>query len=215
MATVQLNLRHSSWDLIWSSAHRILMINAAVVLVNLPLLAALAIVDRPWRYPAFFLVLALTLGPSAAGAFAYLDDADDGVRQLARTYRRHFRRSVLLWSLSLAMIAVLAGDIAVLRTSPAGAVVVPALAVGALLVLLSATTAQADLVRRPGVPLRVVLWSAVYLSVRRWWITVANVVLLAVAALIVNQAPVLGLATVPGCVLFVVWNNNRAVFRST
>ncbi len=209
MATIRLNLRPSSWDLIWSSVHRILMINAAVVVVNLPLLAALAIVERPWHYPAFFLVLALTLGPSVAGAFAYLDDEDDGLRQLVRAYRRHFRRSAALWSLSLAMIAVLVADIAVLRGFRAGAVLVPALAVAAVLVLSSATTAQADLVLRTGVRLRVLLWSALYLSVRRWWITAVNLLLLVVAALIVNQAPVLGLAVVPGCVIFVVWRNSR------
>lgn len=209
MATVRLNLQPSSWDLVWSSVHRILMINAAMVVVNLPLLAALAIVERPWHYPAFFGLLALTLGPSVAGAFAYLDDEDDGLRQLVRAYRRHFRRSVALWSLSLAMIGVLVADIAVLRGSRAGAVLVPALAVAAVLVLSSATTAQADLVLRSGERLRVLLWSALYLSVRRWWITAMNLLLLVVAALIVNQAPVLGLATIPGCVMFVVWRNSR------
>jgi len=214
MATARLNLRNSSWDLIWSYVHRILMVNAGVVLANLPLLAALAVVERPWDYPVFFALLSLTVGPSVAGIFAYLEQEDDraGFRELVRGYRRSFRRAMVLWSLSVATIAVVAADIVVLHDSSVGALLVPALAMVALVVLCSAATALAGLVHRLDVRLRDLVVSALYLSVRRWWITLANAALLVVAVAIVNQAPVLGLATVPGCVLFVVWNNSRAVF---
>ena len=68
----RVNVSASSWDLIWSHVHRVLVINLALAVSNLPLLAALAVVAEPWRYPGFFAILSLGIGPSLAAAFAYL-----------------------------------------------------------------------------------------------------------------------------------------------
>lgn len=215
MSASRINLSHSSWDLIWSHGHRVLVVNTAVVLTNLPLLAALAMVNQPWRYPVFFALLSLSVGPSLAGVFAYLHDDDrPGVRDFVRGYRRYFRRAALVWSLSTATTSLVATDIVLLHDSPVGALLVPMLAVVALLVTSAAVLALTALVVQPG-GLRATLMAALRVSIRRWWVTLVNLALLLVAVVIVNQAPVLGLATVPGFILFVVWNNNRALLDST
>ena len=43
----RVNVSASSWDLIWSHVHRVLVINLALTVSNLPLLAALAVVAEP------------------------------------------------------------------------------------------------------------------------------------------------------------------------
>jgi hypothetical protein len=58
------------------------------------------------------------------------------------------------------------------------------------------------------------LLAAAYACLRRPHLTLLNLALAAAGLLIVNQAPMYGLATVPGCVLFVLWRNAQAVLRS-
>ncbi|MDG4860303.1 hypothetical protein P8605_19455, partial [Streptomyces sp. T-3] len=52
---------------------------------------------------------------------------------------------------------------------------------------------------------------APYAVVRHGLLAVLNLVLMAVTLLLVNQAPLLGLAVLPGCVLFVLWRNCEAM----
>ena len=57
--------------------------------------------------------------------------------------------------------------------------------------------------------------AAPYVVVRRWPLGLLNLGLLAVTAGIVNQAPLLGLAVVPGCALFVIWRNSCSMLTAT
>ncbi|MFE4057731.1 hypothetical protein ACFXP3_15780, partial [Streptomyces sp. NPDC059096] len=62
----RLNVGYGSWDLIWSFVHRVLVVNLGLAAANLPLLAALYTVHQPWRYPVFFGLLSLGIGPGPA-----------------------------------------------------------------------------------------------------------------------------------------------------
>ena len=197
----RVNLSATSWDLVWSTAQRVLVVNAGLALTNLPLLGALALVAQPWRYPVFFGVLALSLGPSVAAAFGCLDD-DGG---FVRAYRMMFWRALGRWALVVALVAVLVTDIAV-----APAVLVPLLVVTAALVLSAGVLLLALLPLRPELRLWPGVRLAVYASVRRGWLGGLSLVVLLAALAVVNQAPLLGLSTVPGFALIVVWANSRA-----
>lgn len=52
---------------------------------------------------------------------------------------------------------------------------------------------------------------APYAVVRHGVLALMNLALGTVALVLVNQAPLLGLAVLPGCVLFVVWRNCRVM----
>jgi len=54
---------------------------------------------------------------------------------------------------------------------------------------------------------------SVYASVRRGWLSLLSLVVLLAAVAVVNQAPLLGLSTVPGFALIVAWSNTRATLR--
>ncbi|GAA2656326.1 hypothetical protein [Streptomyces vastus] len=118
-----------------------------------------------------------------------------------RCYRRLFRPALLTWSPFVLLAAVALTDLAVLRTTALGPVLAPLLAVVVVIATSSGIVAMAALPddRRATVLRR--LLAASYASVRRWPYAPVNLGLLGTTLLIVNQAPLLGLAVVPGCVL--------------
>ncbi|AXG76665.1 hypothetical protein [Streptomyces paludis] len=216
----RLNVGYGSWDLIWSFVHRVLVVNVGLVAANLPLLAALQLVHQPWRYPVFFGILALGTGPSLAAVFGYLRRSDGDERapvaELVRAYRRLAGRALLLWAPCVLLMAVAATDVYVLRDSALGLVLVPLLVVAVLVAAGSGVAAMAYLAYEDAPRAwRRTLLAAPYALVRRWPLGLMNLGLLAVALVMVNQAPLLGLAVVPGCVLFVVWRNSCVMFEST
>ncbi|MGW1183947.1 hypothetical protein ACWD7Y_24890 [Streptomyces drozdowiczii] len=213
-ARLRLNVAHSSWELIWSHVHRVLVVNLGVAAANLPLLAALQAWHEPWRYPLLFGPLLLLLpGPSLAAAFAYFDAAGpDGtapVRLYARAYRRLFRRAVRVSAPLLLVATAAVAEVAVLGSTPAGAVLVPTAAVVGAVAALAWVVALAAEARE-----RTTGWLihllAPYLVVRHAPMSLFHLVLLGGGLLLVNQAPLAGLAVVPGCVLFVVWHHCRS-----
>lgn len=211
----RLNVSQGSWDLIWSHVHRVLVVNLAVAVTSLPLLLALATEPRPLRYPVVFTLLSLGAGPSLAAVFAYLrltvEDERASVADAFRCYRRLFRPALLTWSPFVLLVAIALTDVAVLRTTAPGPALVPLLAVVALIAASSGIVAMAALPDGRRATVRHTLLAASYAAVRRWPYALANLALLGAALLIVNQAPLLGLAVVPGCALFVVWRNCRAM----
>jgi hypothetical protein len=193
----RVNVRADAWDLIWSFVHRALVVNLGVATATAPLLLALAIVSDPLAYPGFFGLLALTIGPALAASFAYLQDQGSFVR----CYRRVARRALLPWAITLAVLGVLVTDIVVLHDAKPGAALVPLLTLLAILALNTGLVLQAD----PTVPLR----AAIFATVGRPHVTLLSLVVLAAAVVIVSQVPLAGLATVPGCALWVVLVNTR------
>jgi hypothetical protein len=193
----RVNVRADAWDLIWSFVHRVLVVNGCLTVACAPLLGALALVAEPLSYPVFFWILALCVGPALAASFAYLQDQGS----FFQCYRRHARRALLPWALTLAVLGILVTDIVVLHDDRPGAALVPLLAVLTVLTLGAGLVVMAD----PRLSLR----TAVYATVRRPHLTVLSFAVLAAALVIVNQVPLAGLATVPGCALWVVLVNTR------
>ncbi|TDB74687.1 DUF624 domain-containing protein, partial [Micromonospora sp. KC723] len=211
----RVNVSADTWTTLWSFVHRALVVNLGLAVTNLPLLAALAVVAQPWRYPVFFGLLSISVGPSLAAAFGYLGGAaaptdQPPVRDFVRAYRRSFVPAVGRWSAAVALLAVLTTDIVVLHDSRLGALLVPPLAVTAILVLAASVLALALAVLAPHLNFGPAVRIAAYTAVRRAPLSLFSLVLLLVSVLSVNQAPLLGLATVPGCALVAVWANSRA-----
>ncbi|MEU9669793.1 hypothetical protein AB0E25_30280 [Streptomyces bobili] len=201
--------------MIWSHVHRVLVVNLGIAVTHLPLLLALQVSHQPWHHPVFFGLLLLVLpGPSLAAAFAYLDattgDEQAPVRLFFRAYRRLFRRAVLVSAPFLLLVIAAVADVVTMRTAVLGAVVAP-VAVVVALVAASAWPVALAHVAGGGAVERQLFLLAPYAVVRHGVLALMNLALGIVALLLVNQAPLLGLAVLPGCVLFVVWRNCRVM----
>ncbi|MFE4690483.1 hypothetical protein ACFRH6_10550 [Streptomyces sp. NPDC056749] len=211
----RLNVAYGSWELIWAHVHRVLVVNLGVAVTNLPLLAALHVSPQPWRHPVFFGLLLLMLpGPSLAAAFAYLGgttgDEQAPVRLFARAYLRLYRRAVLVSAPFVLLVIAAVVDVVTLRTFAPGAAVVPVAVVVALVAAAAWPVALAHVAGGAGIGRRLFLL-APYAVLRHGLLALMNLALGAVALLLVNQAPLAGLAVLPGCVLFVVWRNCRVM----
>ncbi|WP_199791120.1 MULTISPECIES: hypothetical protein [unclassified Streptomyces] len=214
----RLNVAYGSWELIWSHVHRVLVVNLGMAVANLPLFAALQLTHQPWRHPLLFGLLLMVLpGPSIAAAFAYLGSSSLGtssevadeqasVRLFVSACRRLFRRAVLVSAPFVLLVIAAVADVVTLRTSALGAAVVPMAVVVAVVAVAAWPVALARVAGGGPVERRLFLL-APYAVVRHGLLALMNLVLGAVALLLVNQAPLLGLAVLPGCALFVVWRN--------
>ncbi|MFB6720961.1 hypothetical protein ACFCV3_12405 [Kribbella sp. NPDC056345] len=196
----RVNVRADLWETLWSFAHRVLAVNLLLAIAGAPLMLALSLVASPWQYPIFFGLLALPLAPAVAAAFGYYadDDPRPPLPVLFRLMWSRGRRSLLIAVVAGGLIGVLVADIKVLATSFPGAV--PPLVVLLLLVAVTALNALA------GATVRL----AIYSGVRGWGLSLLSLGVLAVALVIVSQAPLVGLAIVPGCALWVVHTNSQA-----
>jgi hypothetical protein len=211
------NVSYGAWELIWSHVHQVLVVNAGFAAGCLPLLAALAATHQPWRHPVPFTLLWLCVGPALAGAFGYLERAADDdagtarAAELPRAYVRLFRRACALW-VPYALLGAAGGtDAVLLRHTAVGPAVCPALALVAVLSTLSGVHAMAlaarQQVRRP---LSLLDYLATpYALLRRWPLALLDLTVLLGTALFVGRCPLLGLSTLPGCALYVLWRNAR------
>ncbi|MEU8471933.1 hypothetical protein AB0F30_29220 [Streptomyces sp. NPDC029006] len=213
----RLNLDHGSWEVVWSHVHRVLVVNLGITVTNAPLLLALGMVHRAWQHPLFFGLLGLGLGPSLAAVFHYLQRTTEDDRvpaaDLFRGYQRLFTTALLGWAPWVLLVTVAATDVAVLRRTAFGPALVPLLVVAALVATNSGVVTMTALADSARVSPRTLLTTS-YASVRRWWLGLLNLTLLGITVVLVNQAPLLGLAVLPGCTLFVVWRNSRAMLTA-
>lgn len=194
--------------------------NVLMALANAPLVLCLALVADPLAAWPFFLALSVTVPPSLAGLFASFQALnDDGaavkpVASFVRGYRRGFRRAAPLGLATVALLLFLGVDLAIVQSMPAAAVLVPVIIVAAALTVGVAVMAIAGVVLLPEAGLGNLLKASLYLSVQRWYLSLAMLVLLGIIAAAALLQPVLGVALAPAPLLFVVWSNAAFAFSA-
>jgi uncharacterized membrane protein YesL len=194
--------------------------NFLLAAANAPLLAALALVEDPLAAWPFFLALSVTVVPSLAGVFsAFRALGDDGtavkpVAAFLRGYRRSFRRTAPLGLAAAAALMFLFVDLAIVQAMPAAAVLAPLIAVAAAAAACITVTVTAGLVLLPEARLKSLAKAAVYLSVRRWYLSLALLALIAIILGAVLVQPVLGVALAPAPLLFVIWSNTSWAYST-
>lgn len=194
--------------------------NVLMAAANAPLVLCLALVADPVAAWPFFLALSATVPPSLAGLFAAfqaLNDDGTAVKPVAsflRGYRRGFRRSALLGVAAVGVLLFLGVDLAIVQSMPAAALLVPVIAVAAALMVAVAVMAIAGVVLLPAAGLKEVVKAALYLSVQRWYLSLAMLALLGIIAAAALLQPVLGVALAPAPLLFVVWSNSAFAFSA-
>lgn len=194
--------------------------NVLMAFANAPLVLCLALVADPAAAWPFFLALSVTVPPSLAGlfaAFAALHDEGTAVKPVAaflRGYRQGFRRAAVLGLAAVAVLLFLGVDLVIVQAMPAAALLVPVILVAAAVVLSLAVMATAGVVLLPEAGLRSLMKASLYLCVRRWYLSLAMLVLLVIIATAAVLQPVLGVAFAPAPLLFVIWSNAAYAFHA-
>lgn len=198
------------YEAIFSTVYAGLRINLCLLAAVLPLLGALALGGSPLSAWPVFVALSALCGPATAAAFAVFGDVTQDSQHLVRrfwsAYRTGFMRSLATAGIAAGAVIVLGVDLRMAVGTRFGAVT-PLLAVFIGLVVVVTTSVLAAgrrLSRREVVVVA-------YLSLRKWYLSLANVVVLGVLLAAVVAKPAVGLFLLPAPVLYVVWANARHV----
>lgn len=206
---------------IFGFVYTFLAVNFLLAAANAPLVFFLSFVRDPVAAWPFFLALAVTIAPSLAGAFtafhALAEEDGPAVKPVAafvRGYKDSFRRAAPVGIIAVVLLGFLGMDLAILQSMPAAAVLVPLVVVAAATTVCVAVLVVAGMVVLPQVRLKSLAKAALYISVKRWYLSAAALVLLAIVAAAALVQPVLGTALAPAPLLFVVWSNAAFAFKA-
>lgn len=197
-----------TYEKVFDTVYVGLMTNVLLAVACSPLLAALAIVRDPLASWPFFAVLSLVCGPALAGAFGCFEALGNGSTQVLRAfwgaYRRGARRALTVWAAGAVAVSVLALDAVVVSRTAWGPALVPFFCTAAALVV---SVAFALLAAPPGTR----LLPCLFLVARRWYLSAAILVVLALAVGVVLVKPVVGLLVLAAPLLYACWATTRFV----
>ncbi|MBW8806713.1 MAG: hypothetical protein JF587_23080 [Catenulisporales bacterium] len=202
------------YDTIFSTVYAGLRINLCLLAAVSPLLVVLAFTSEPLAAWPFFAALSVLCGPAAAGAFAAFEAMGVDPARVGRAfwsgYRAGFARALGVSGAAAALVVVVGVDLQQAVGTRFSAVT-PLLAVLLVVVVTVTTTMLAAGWRLSG---RSVL-AAAYLSLRKWYLALADLVVLGVLLAAVVSQPALGLFLLPAPALYVVWANTRHLLSTS
>ncbi|GAA2674697.1 hypothetical protein [Actinoplanes palleronii] len=189
---------------VFDLAYLALATNLLLAVSALPVLAAMF-------GPGLLAILAAPLvAPGLCAAFAvFAAHPGPVVRTFGRAWLASFRRATQLGALATAAVVVLAVDIRAAWGHPAGAAVIPVLVVLIVLVVATTLLGLAALADHPAARLRDVLRASLFLGVRRWYLTLPSLGVLALFEALFAAKPVLALSLAATPLLYAVWANCR------
>lgn len=200
-----------------------LMTNLLLAVACLPLLVLVVLTDPRDAWLLWSLAV-IGAAPALHAAFAvFARHADEGesavVKPFLRAWRAGFRHALPVAAAGTVATTILVVDIAWFvatdagAATPLGAVAVPLLAVLAVLTAATSLGCLVGAADRPDLPLRRLARAAVYLMVRRWYLTALSAAcgLVFVALLTANPSVAVGIAASP--LLYIVWANTRRTMR--
>lgn len=210
---------HETYELVFSTVYAGLATNLLVVVACLPLVVLAMTTDPSASWPALA-VLAPFCTPALVAAFGvFRAITADGSAQVVRTfwrgYRQHWRRSVAVGALSTALVVVLAVDVRAVWGHAVGAVAIPVLVTLIVLTLVTTLVATASLADHPTARLRDLLRVSLFAGVRRWYLTLPALLVLAMLGSVVAARPAVGLGLALAPLLFVAWGGARYALHST
>lgn len=210
-------ISHETYASVFSVVYLALMTNVLLVVGCLPLLVVLLTTDTALSWP-LVAVLAPLAAPALAAAFAvfsaYSADSTTGViRTFGRAWRAVFRRAVALGGLATAVLVVLGVDARAAWGRPAGTWAIPALAVLIVLVVATVLLGLVAIAEAPRARLRDVLRACLFLAARRWYLTLASLLVLSLLLTLLAAKPALAVGLAAAPLLYVVWANSRYSLR--
>ncbi|MCG5472977.1 hypothetical protein LADH09A_000859 [Micromonospora sp. LAH09] len=210
--------RHHTITAVFDGIYAALATNLLLVLSCLPLVTLAFTTDAARSWPLYALTAPLC-APGLCAAFAVMSDySSGGARSLLRTFGGTWRataRPAILWTAAAtAVLVVLGVDAYALWGHQVGALTLPILAVLTVLTAATALLGLVTIAERPAARLRDVARVCTYLAVRRWYLTAASLLVLALLAQLFVARPAIALGVAAAPLLYVVWSNSRYSLRA-
>jgi len=207
---------HETWASLIGMIYLGLIVNLLLVVSSLPLVVLLVTTDPLYSWP-LLAVAAPLAAPGLAAAFrAFREHGDGGlgpIRAFVAGLRATWRRALLIGAAVTAVVVVLLVDVRMLSNTAAAVFTVPLLGVLAVVAVAVGLVALVAVAEVPAARLRDVLRAALYLSLRRWYLTAASLAALTAQVAVFATAPALGLGLTASAALFFAWTNSRFTLR--
>lgn len=215
---MRFRIRHETLGAIFDLFYAALMTNLLLVIGCLPLVVALVTTDPARSWPLLAAVAPLC-APGVCAVFAVLsgvsaERSTSVLTTFGRAWRASWRPATALGALTSGLLVVLGVDIRAAWGRPVGAVAIPVLVVGMVLVVSTALLTAVLIAERPSVRLRSALRACLYLAVRRWYLTALSLAVLALLQTLVASRPAVALGLAAAPLLYVVWANSRFSLRA-
>lgn len=209
-------ISHDTWSTIFGVVYLGLMTNFLVLIAALPLVVLLVTTDPALSWP--FIAVAVPLAaPALTAAFATFREYGNGETQVARTFvrswRRTWRKSMLLALLAAATIVVLLVDVRAVADTAASVVIVPVLGILTLVAGATALTGLVAISEAPHARLRDVAKASLYLSARRWYLTAVTFLVLGMQVALFTSMPAIAVGLTAAPALYIAWANSRYTLR--
>ncbi|MBO3738726.1 hypothetical protein [Actinoplanes flavus] len=190
-------------------AHLALTTNLLLAVACSPLLAVLLTSDPGRTWPLLVLFAPLG-GPALVATFTVLRSYPDGVvLEFWRAWRRSARRALTTGIVATLALLVLGVDARWAWGRPIGAAVLPPIVVAMTLTAVTTLLVLVLLAERPAVRLRDAARAGVYLAVRRWYLSLFSLTVLAVFEALLAARPALAIGVAAAPLLYVVGANSR------
>lgn len=209
-------LSHDTWSTILGVVHLGLMVNLFVLLMAAPLVALLMTTDPMLSWPLLALAAPLA-APALTGAFTAFRESGRGetqvVRAFLRGWRATWRKGMLIGALATAAVVVLLVDVRAVAELSASVLIVPVLLLLTALAVATGLVALVALAEAPQARVRDILKAALYLSLRRWYLTALSFAVLGVQFALFTTMPAIGIGLTCAPALYVAWANSRHALR--
>lgn len=209
-------ISHDTWATILGVVYLGLMVNFLVLVTALPLVALLITTDPSLSWPLLALAVPLA-APALTGAFTAFREFGRGEPHVVRTFLRGWkatwRKGTLIGTAAAAFVVVLLVDVRAVSALPASVVVVPVLALLTVVAVATALVAMVALAEAPKARLRDILKAALYLSVRRWYLTLLSFLVLSMQFALFTTMPAIAIGLSCAPALYVAWANSRYTLR--
>jgi hypothetical protein len=215
---VNVRLRHDTIAAVFDGVYVALVTNMLMVLGCLPLVVLLFTTETARAWPLYALIAPLC-APGLCGVFAVMSaysagDTGGVLRTFARAWRATARRATIWAAAAVAALVVLGVDAYAVWGHRVGALALPVLAMLTVLTVATALLGLVTIAERPAARLRDVAGPCLFLAVRRWYLTTASLLVLALLAQLVAVRPALALGLAAAPLLYVVWANSRFSLRA-
>lgn len=209
-------ISHDTWATILGVVYLGLMVNFLVLVAAAPLVVLLITTDPALSWPLLALAVPLA-APALTGAFTAFREFGRGEPQVVRSFLRGWkatwRKGMLTGVAAAASVVVLLVDVRAVAALPASVVVVPVLALLTVIAVATALVALVALAEAPQARLRDMLKAALYLSVRRWYLTALSFAVLGVQFALFTTMPAIAIGLTCAPALYVAWANSRHTLR--
>jgi hypothetical protein len=210
--------RHDTISAIFDGVYVALVTNVLLVLGCLPLVMLAFTTEAARSWPLYALAAPLC-APGLCAVFAVMSAYSSGdsggvLRTFGRAWRATARPAMLWTAAAMAALVVLAVDARAAWGHRVGALTLPVLATLTVLTVATALLGLVTLADRPTAPLRDVARACAYLAVRRWYLSAASLLVLALLAQILAARPAIALGLAAAPLLYVVWANSRFTLRA-